>query len=776
MRKLAWFAGGFAACCLLCTLCGGRALLPAAFFALLAAAAPVLRRVCRGSLSRRLPGIARRGLALALGGLAAAGWFTLWSALFRAPADAMAGQTLSLTASVTTYPVETSIGGRSLTLSLDGGITAPDVLVYAGADWGDLAPGDHIAFTARLERADQIYGEETTYYTAKGIFLLGYCDDPPELLDHSDSTRFWPARCAKRLSESLSAVFDGVTAPLAIAITLGDKSALPDAVISALNRSGVAHAVVVSGMHISFLVAAAMALTRHRRALALAFVPLLIFYALMAGGTPSAFRAVIMQSVFLAAPILRRENDPPTSLSFALLVLLLWAPYSVRSVNLQLSFASVAGILLAAEPVANWLCRPGARFFRERTTRRWRLLSRLCRAIAVSLGTSLGAMLFSSPLICYYFRQCSLVFPLTNLLVLWAVSAFFLCALALGTLGIFLPGAAALLSPAAGLFGRYILLVVTFLGQWRFAAIDTGNFYYFLCFLSVYIFLGIRFLFRRERLHPAIPTGCFVLLLSAALLLSREAIYGDLTVTALDVGQGASTAILSDGCAVLVDCGGDGSGNAGDTAADYFAAMGVTELDLLVLTHFDADHFNGTAQLFARMDINEVAIPDVEAGYGRMEELLALAEAEGAIVTYVTERLDLSMGSASLTLYPPLGSGTSNEEGLFVLASAGEFDALITGDADSFVEKMLLKYYNIPDIELLLVGHHGSAGSTGDALLDTLRPELAIISVGQNSYGHPADRVLSALSRRNIEIYRTDTMGSVTIKVRSDGYAAQTQN
>jgi competence protein ComEC len=134
----------------------------------------------------------------------------------------------------------------------------------------------------------------------------------------------------------------------------------------------------------------------------------------------------------------------------------------------------------------------------------------------------------------------------------------------------------------------------------------------------------------------------------------------------------------------------------------------------------------------------------------------------------ITEQQSLSFGKAELTLYPPLGQGTSNEAGLFVLCSAGEFDALITGDADDFVERMLVKYCDLPDIELLMAGHHGSKHSTGQSLLDALRPELAVISVGYNSYGHPSEETLERLETSGAKIYRTDENGTVTIGVKDD--------
>lgn len=781
MRKLAWFAAGFAGACLLCCYTAVTLPLPAAagcfaLFCLLLR--PILRRRPRTVLRA----IARRGLALGLGAVLGWGWFFLWTAVFKAPADALDGQTLELTGTVASLPRTSCTGGCingwSMTVELDGGFNAPDVLVYAGNDWGELRPGDRIAFTARLRSSGQRYGADTTYYSAQGLFLLGYEKGELELLSRPERTplRFWPALCAGALKDSVSAAFGGEVGPLAAAISTGDKSGLPDELYSALSRSGAAHMTAVSGMHISILVSAALLLTGNRRRTAFAFAPLLLFYAVMTGASPSALRAVVMQTVLLAAPILKRENDPPTSLGFALLLLLLGDPYAAGSVSLQLSFTSVAGILTVTGPLTRRLCRPLGPM--RRRGRGWKALARLLGGGAAMVSVSLGAMVFSLPLLCYYFRQASLVFPVTNLLILPALPVFFLCVLAVGTLGVFLPGLAAPLGAVTGLLGRYIIAVASLLGRWRFAAVDAGNVYYALCLAAVYIFLALGLLLRKHRMRPIVPLACFAVLLAGALGFSRaEVVQSDLTITALDVGQGSCTALLSGDRACLVDCGGNGSRDAGDIAANYFASLGTARLDLLVLTHFDSDHINGAAQLFARMDVAAVAIPNAETEDS--QRILELAQAEGAEVMYdvmyADGRLEYPLGDAALALYPPLGSGTSNEEGLFVLCSAGDFDVLITGDADSFVEKMLVKYYDIPDIELLIAGHHGSAGSTSAELLDALTPELAIISSGYNTYGHPAPETLERLEERNVDVYRTDEMGSVTIYVRSDGYAAKTQ-
>lgn len=778
MRKLSWFAGGFGTACLLsCYLFSG--FVPAVICALLCGLSLLVWYGVRPKgyespdisllpRRRRLTfQLFRRAAALFLGGTLAFLWFSAYSALFRSPAEDLAGTTQTISGEISSYPKETSIGGYSMTVRLDGDFRSPDVLLYGSAEWGALKPGDRVTCTARLKPSDRLYGDETTYYTAKGVFLLGYCDDPPQA-EYADSipARYWPDLCAKELKQGIYAAFDEISSPLAAAVTLGDKDSLGEQLHSALNRSGIMHAAVVSGMHISFLVSVLLLLCGGQRGIALCLIPILIFYALMAGGTPSAFRAVIMQTALLAGPVLRRENDPPTSLCLALLVLLIQNPYAAASVSLQLSFASVAGILLVTARLSGALLNP-IRQNLKRKNRISRFLLSLSRILCANVGVTLGAMLFTTPLIALYFGQIGLIAPLTNLLTLWAVTALMVCVLVIGTLAIFFPAIMVWPGLFTGLLGHYIHAVVSVLGRLPLASLDGTNHYFQIWLLSVYLFLlTIVFAAKRGR-QALISLLCLAVLLGSAVGLNRWSVQrSDLTVTALDVGQGASTLFLSGSSAVLVDCGGNSASSPGDLAADRLAAMGRTNLDALILTHLDDDHYNGVEQLFWRLDIARVFLPESTTEPEHLARLLELATAEGAEVTFVTEVQSVFAGKSELTLYPPLSGGTSNEEGLFVLSSCGEFDTLITGDADAFVEQMLIKYCPIPDLELLMVGHHGSKHSTSAELLDALRPELAVISVGYNSYGHPADETLDRLADLGTQVRRTDLNGSITITLR----------
>jgi len=106
-----------------------------------------------------------------------------------------------------------------------------------------------------------------------------------------------------------------------------------------------------------------------------------------------------------------------------------------------------------------------------------------------------------------------------------------------------------------------------------------------------------------------------------------------------------------------------------------------------------------------------------------------------------------------------------NEQGLTALCSAGDFDVLITGDMAGSTERKLVGQYDLPDIEVLMVGHHGSRYSSSQELLQAVRPETAIISVGDNSYGHPTQEAMDRLSQAGAEIYRTDRQGNILVTV-----------
>ena len=161
--------------------------------------------------------------------------------------------------------------------------------------------------------------------------------------------------------------------------------------------------------------------------------------------------------------------------------------------------------------------------------------------------------------------------------------------------------------------------------------------------------------------------------------------------------------------------------------------------------------------------MDTLLVPDAEDDAGLRSAVLQAAGEHGTAVRFVTSEERLDFGRGTLTVFPPVGDAGDNERGLSLLASAGDKDFLITGDMDAATEAKLLAAYDLPDLEGLVAGHHGSKYAASQALLDALTPETACISVGSNSYGHPADETLLRLARQGCAIYRTDLHGTVRL-------------
>ena len=390
----------------------------------------------------------------------------------------------------------------------------------------------------------------------------------------------------------------------------------------------------------------------------------------------------------------------------------------------------------------------------------------LWRFVRSSLAASLGATICTAPLTAFYFNRIPLVGPVANILVGTAATFTFLsgaAALALGLIAPVLGGFVGLL-PQAGVW--YILAVARLFARIPYHAIYFTNPYlkYWLVFL-VAIF-GYCALTPKGRRKYLLATGLATGTLALLLYFPVYGRAGRLHAVAVDVGQGASTVLASQGATALVDCGSSESFiNAGDEAGDTLNTYGYFGLDYLILTHYHDDHANGIGTLLARVPVDTILVPAPEAADAAIhEKLVTLAERYGCIIAYVTEDTRLPLGGADLQVFAPIGQGGTNEEGLTILCTAGDFDLLITGDMNSANEAVLAERKELPDIEVLLVGHHGSRDASSTALLRTVTPEVGIISVGaDNTYGHPTDEALRRLVGMGADIYRTDRQGSVSI-------------
>ena len=745
MRKLALFTGAFSLGIFL-----AQYLLPAAWLLPMGAAAFVLacgRLVLRNDWGRRV-------LLVGIGLSFAFGWNWLYIRQVQAPLEALAETEQPVTMTLCDHAVKTDYGAK-VTVKLTG--LPGKVVYYGGEALLTASPGQTVTDTVYLKSAARIRDEDVTAFTSKGVFLLAY-QKGEVVLDAgtSVSPRWWPARAGQAMREKIAALFEGDTAAFLTAILTGDKSGLSEWAAADLSEAGLYHILAVSGMHCSFLLTLVVLLMgRHRRKLvAGVMLGLLVFYALLTGGSPSVVRACVMLVLLLAAPLFDRESDGPTSLLTALFLILLWNPLAAASISLQLSFAAMAGIL--------WLTPKLYGMLKGKKNH-----GKVFYFTASGFSATMGALVFTVPLSAYYFGTLVLISPLSNLLCLWAASVVFLLGLVAVLAGFLWTPLGMLLAVVPRLLAGYILAAARLLAKLPYHAVYFSNPYlkYWLAF--AYLLFLAAYLMKPKagrKYVVAALAACLTLTVTVRLGASR---YGaGLEAIMLDVGQGQCVLLASGGQYGLVDCGSGSSWyDAGELAAHQLKTMGCTELDYLILSHYDKDHISGVTELLARMDVREVLVTEGADDEAVQAHLLDTAAAHGAEVWTVTEKTELVLGKASLRVFPPAGDGSDNERSLAVLASLGEQDLLLTGDLDRAAEKALLEAWDLPDIEYLAAGHHGSKISTSEELLDVLQPETVCISVGSNSYGHPARETLRRLGERGCAVYRTDLHGNIHLSL-----------
>ena len=703
----------------------------------------------------------RRGLLILLPLAVSLAYFAGYDHMVRQPIEDRCGAASDFAATVCDWPQATERGAK-VTVELEGYHRARAVL-YGEAELLAARPGDTVTGTAQWQSAVHFNSDDVTHFNARGVYALLYGREDVRLsAGDGDALRWLPQWAGKAFREKVAAIWDDprVSGFLTAELT-GDKSAMDDGDYLAMQETGLAHLFAVSGLHCAFLVTLlALLISRRQRLLCAVTIPLLLFYMVMVGMSPSVVRACIMQIFLLIAPLFRRGSDPLTSLAAALLVILLCNPFAAASVSLQLSFSATLGMVLLSprlyKLLAGWYkgkCRP--------------LRAALC-FVAANLSATLSAVVFTAPLTAWYFRIFVLVAPLSSLLAVPAAGWSFMAAFVTVLLGFVWLPLASLLGWISWVLVRYILWIANGMMSWRYHAVYFTNPYliYWLLFLYA-AFIGCAATPDGKRKY-LLASALSVLTLTAAIWVNRQDYqYGVLTALTLDVGQGESVILTSGGETALVDCGSSNSyKDPGGLAADTLHSMGVRELSAVVVTHYHADHTNGLYEVLRRIPVQTIYLPDIEDEYGVRERLVSLAEEKGAQVTYVTKETADTLGDTVLTIYPPVQSGGDlNELGLTALASAGDFDLLITGDMSGSTEKKLVETYALPDIEVLVVSHHGSRYSSNIRFLKSVTPEAAVISVGDNNYGHPSEETLQRLLAVGADIWRTDQQGTIRITV-----------
>lgn len=239
----------------------------------------------------------------------------------------------------------------------------------------------------------------------------------------------------------------------------------------------------------------------------------------------------------------------------------------------------------------------------------------------------------------------------------------------------------------------------------------------------------------------------------------------------IDVGQGDSILIQTpEGRTMLID-----GGEANSMALRYLQARGVSRLDVVVATHPHSDHIGGLMQILKAIPTARVVTNGQPTTTGTYEDFLDAVDAAGAEYLEVSIHDSITLGDLVFDVLSPFPalSGDMNENSVVLYLKYGQVGFLFTGDAGVETEGSLLRLSSrqVPEAQVLKVGHHGSRTASSEEFLAAVKPEVAIYSAGTgNTYGHPHPETLAALDAVGAIIYGTDIDGSIVVTTDGKTY------
>jgi len=606
--------------------------------------------------------------------------------------------------------------------------------------------------------------DQLEYYRARGI---DFCLKSARILKDSSSYNLrkeYLFRLRQKLEIVYERVFPDKQAGVMKAMILGSASELDSEIKGEYQKSGIAHLLVISGQHISMIgLGLYMLLGRigfHKKIAAILSLLIMIQYGTMTGMGSSTQRAVVMFGVLLLAELSKRSYDMITAMAFTAVIILFWQPLQVFQPGFQLSFGAVMGIGLLYPTL-------------------FKIFSIKNKIFSLVLS-SFSIFFFTLPILMFSYSSIPTYSILLNLIVVPLMT--FLLPLGISLIPAFCCSTffAEILSYPC----RFILILYHLVCSVN--AVVPGNtivtgrpeLYQIIIFYAGILALILIFEYQGS-----------VQLILALTLLTMILVWRSpvaCNITMIDVGQGDCILIEAEGKSFLIDGGSSSKSKVGQyKIIPALKALGISELDAIIVTHGDKDHMSGIPELLSFHEegggiwIRHMILPDFlgqdEEGCKELANLALKAEIP---VSYIQKGDRICSGELEFICLNPDKTTVfedSNSASIAFFMEYRELQALFTGDITGEGERKLVKELkkmkesgkNI-SLDYLKVAHHGSQSSTPEELLKLTSPKAAFISVGENnSYGHPHKELLDRLNQLDGAVYSTSECGQ--IRVITDG-------
>ncbi|MBO4553426.1 DNA internalization-related competence protein ComEC/Rec2 [bacterium] len=619
--------------------------------------------------------------------------------------------------------------------------------------------------------------DRKSYYARRNIYREGTIKGKYITVDRSAAEK---TSLMRRLHEKAYFALQSEKYPNAALLLrlmlLGSDESLPSSLEKGLRKSGVAHILAVSGLHIGLISGVWLMLLRafgvSRLALDLPLLPFLWFYVLFLGDRPSVLRAVILMTLIVLGRVFNKATLSLHFLAVAAWLYAIISPKQIFSYSSLLSFSATAALLILLPAIAAKLeeKREGLSF-----SKKAKLFIK--EYFVQSLKITFCVTIFTLPVILAMLHMVTPLGFLMNMIIIplcaillsagfWRLAVFYVLPTSLSSL---------FYDQALCVWERFMPLVAS-LGDSPYLTLNVPPFSLTTVF-AYYLAIGFFALHTKTQIR-SYRDAFLCLLLFLCFRAFKPPVFDDaLKITALDVGQGDCFVMRSDlGPLFVMDCGRSmGSSSKGETVVvPYLRNLGVQKIDCLYISHYDDDHMGGARDIISEIRTKTIVAPPYLHSETNGWELMRLAQKLG--VRWVTLTKGCKFGN-SLALWPPNDPLplTSNSRSLVLLTPFKGCCLMWTGDLPKTCEFDLLRGLEggLPPVAVYKIPHHGSSSAGSDWFLAKLRPKISLLSVGPNPYGHPHKRLMEKYARFGYKVLRTDELGTYTLILRETGKTPQ---
>ena len=509
------------------------------------------------------------------------------------------------------------------------------------------------------------------------------------------------------------------------AFLIGDKSEMDD--YSIFQKNGVSHLFAISGMHLSLLSGIILFVFKKSRFKEILACIFLILFSMITNYSASIYRSLLLFIYIVLNKKLDLRISTVNVLLLVVCTLLIFNPLIIYDMGFLYSVSVSLGLIL----------------FNKYMKKNYFVNMFL---------TSFIAFLFSLPITLYYNYEINLMQIINNVVIVPLVSIIIYPLTILTFIFSFL-------EPILNVLISILKFISTHLIMINIIVPKVSLIFYFTYYVFLFMFLKTN-------------RKIFILLIIIYTLCikAKPLIDFNTYVYFLDVGQGDSSLIYSKHKVILIDTGGNDNIKVSDNTIKFLKSTGKSKINYLVLTHGDYDHMGEAMNLVENFKVEKVIFNCGEFNDLEKDLIKVLDKKK---IPYYSCIKELNIDNSKLHFLQTKEYDNENDNSNVIYTKLDGYKFMFMGDASSTTEEEILEKYNLPDIDVLKVGHHGSKTSSDKKFIDEIKPKYSIISVGKNNrYGHPNKEALDNL--KDSKIYRTDKYGSIIFKIKNNKLKIET--